>query len=615
MARGFSPLLLAGGDLKGAGRDAALVNLLSRAIVQQYSSPFAEPYLQGERGNKVLLIDDFEEAKLSLDAQRRVLRLCQDRFGTVVVFASDIIRVQDMTQTSETDPFAGFERCSMKAFGRFHRQKLIRAWLTLGREDDQGVQEGIDKRVARTDKTISTLMGKNVLPHFPVTILTLLQMMENKETTITASGAYGYLYEALLKLALAGVNPKDVDEKITYISGIGYAMFAARHPVPTEEDLRREHEAYCERYDMVRDFSKMVADLLNAEILVEYNGSFRFKYPYIFYYSVAKYFQDHASGLRRELYELADHIYGETNANVLIFYVYLTKDQDLIEHIVTEAARIYNNYKGCDMQGDVEFLNRLSATKPPPLELECGNTSSHQDDYNRRRDAAGESALDRATEDYEVRYDDELQEIIKITIAFKTLQILGQILRNFTGSLEGPLKLSITKECYALGMRTLYAILSIATSDIDRMRQYIGGLITERSGITDKQELATKTDDAISWLGTVAAFGAVKRVSYAVGHSDLTNTYRKIIEENNELSVQIIDAAIKLDHFERIPERELGKLEARVAKNDFADSVIRDLVADFLYFYSIDFPTMQKLGAQWGISVSTPKYLANRAKK
>jgi hypothetical protein len=359
----------------------------------------------------------------------------------------------------------------------------------------------------------------------------------------------------------------------------------------------------------------MLSDLIKAEVLVETRGSYRFKYPYEYYYSTAKYFQDHATSLRKELYNVADHLYGEANANVLIFYVYLTKDEELIRHLVEESKKIYTKHKPCDMQADVEVINKLAKMKPPPLILEAGGASDHRDDHNKRRDAVEDEGPTVEVEDADVTYNEQLQEIVKISIALKTLQILGQVLRNFTGSLEGPLKLSITTECYELGLRALTAILSFASSDIEGMRQYLGSLIAERTGITDSEELATKADDAIVWLGTACAFGMVKRISYAVGHSDLTNTYRRILENAGNLSIQVVDAAIKLDHFDRIPEKELNKLEPKVKKNYFAYSVIRDLVADHLYLYDVDFPTMQALGAKWDIGISAPQFLSNRSKK
>lgn len=406
-----------------------------------------------------------------------------------------------------------------------------------------------------------------------------------------------------------------MDEKITYLSGIGYAMFKKKRPELDEEEIRAEHDAYCDKYDMVRDFSKMMDDLLRAEVLVEEANVYRFKYPYELYYSTAKYFQINAASLRSELFAISDYIYGERNANVLIFYVYLTKDDALIGHIIENAKRIFGNHKECDMEADVEFMNLLASPTPTPLELEIGDASDRRDAFNKMRDEAKErnEALD--LEDDDVTYDDKLQILTKVLIAIKTLQILGQVLRNFTASLEGPLKLEMTRECYSLGLRTITAILSCCENDIPALRKYFGSLISERTGITDPKKLASRTQDVIVWMGTASAAGMVKRVSYAAGHVDLTKTYRRVLESDERLSVRIIDAAIRLDHFQHAPEDELDGLSKRVRKNGFAFTVIRELVGDYIYFFGRHFPALQRIGAQWGIAVTAPSLLGGRSKR
>jgi hypothetical protein len=218
-------------------------------------------------------------------------------------------------------------------------------------------------------------------------------------------------------------------------------------------------------------------------------------------------------------------------------------------------------------------------------------------------------------DDDDVAYHDALQSLTKVLIAMKTLQILGQILRNFTSSLEGPIKLEITRECYSLGLRTITAILSFCHQDVPGVRQYIGSLIAERTGITDPKKLAARTEDMIVWMGTLATHGMVKRVSFAVGHSDLTKTYRKVLDRDKRLSIQVIDAAMRLDHFEDPPEKELKQLSVKVRKNNFTYSVLRQIVADYIYFYDHDFSTMQRVGSHWDIAVNAPKYLATHSKK
>lgn len=54
------------------------------------------------------------------------------------------------------------------------------------------------------------------------------------------------------------------------------------------------------------------------------------------------------------------------------------------------------------------------------------------------------------------------------------------------------LKLEIVWQCYPLGSRSLSAILSTSSSDIDGLRQYLGSLVAERTGITDTKKLIAK---------------------------------------------------------------------------------------------------------------------------
>ena len=42
--------------------------------------------------------------------------------------------------------------------------------------------------------------------------------------------------------------------------------------------------------------------------------------------------------------------------------------------------------------------------------------------------------------------DDQIEGAIRINEALKTLQVMGQVLRNFPGSLEGDMKVDIAKQ-------------------------------------------------------------------------------------------------------------------------------------------------------------------------
>ena len=245
------------------------------------------------------------------------------------------------------------------------------------------------------------------------------------------------MVEALIKLALAasGSSSTEIDMQCTYLSGIAYSMFKGKRTAISEAMFRQAHDQYCDQFDMRRDFSKMTADLSRAGVILAGQGLYRFKYRYMLYYFVARYYQLSAPSLRDELREIADHIYNESNANILIYYLYLTKDADLIRQLADSAKRIYEEHQPCDMEGHVQFVNDLYKHTPPPLVLTSLDVRSHRDERNRREDEAADSeqahAPDAAEEQETYKYDRHLQDVVKINIALKTLSILGQIMRNF----------------------------------------------------------------------------------------------------------------------------------------------------------------------------------------
>ena len=102
----------------------------------------------------------------------------------------------------------------------------------------------------------------------------------------------------------------------------------------------------------------------------------RFKYKYAYCYFVAKYFQENIANregegdLRKKLREIADHVYFEDYANIIIFYVYLTKDREFIEYLLANANRIYKSYEPWNLTSHVEFVNRLGSD-PPRVSFTC----------------------------------------------------------------------------------------------------------------------------------------------------------------------------------------------------------------------------------------------------
>lgn len=614
------PVSLSGKEIHGKNPEAALKREIKEAIKDQYSGDVLERHTQTGRHRKVLIVDDWHKIRYNPKGQMAFLEAADKKFDSIICFVDDLFSLERLTATDER-PFERYEICEIKEFGHLRRGELIRKWQSLG-SDYSEQQADFAHNVAAIEATVNTVIGKNLLPSYPVIVLVILQAYETTRGSNTSAGSYGQMYEALITTALALVSKKAVDlgTKYTYLSRMAYYVFTRNKHELEVSDLDHIHKEYEDQYRIKISGEVILEQFETAQIICRHGDTVYFKYKYIYCYFVAKYFQDNianligAEELKTQLRDVADKVYVEDYMNIIIFYVYLTKDRELIQYLLANADRIYHEHEPCDLTVHVEFVNRLG-TDTRELVLPPTDPEQNRQNALRQKDEAEEVEAVTDEEVQVVKYDDKLADVLKINIALKNLRILGQILRNFPGALKADLKLDLTRASYQLGLRTLRAILLIAETDIDGLRGYIARLLRERRALEDKEELAEETDRVVISLTRNIAFGLIKRISYAVGLEELEETYKTLLEsDGSRLPVRVIDYAIKLDHFSKFPNSELHDIVGLVRKNAFALRLVRDLTADYLYLFPAEFRVRQQIGKLLNIKIS-PQLIGSESKK
>jgi predicted phosphodiesterase len=625
------PLFLSGSDLGGRVSQERLEKLIAQKVEEQYDSAALGRFRQLDPSRLLLLIDDFDQTNQTQANEHRLMTLLKHQFGNVIVTTSDTFRIRELTWAAAVnDPLRDFAMLEIKELGHRLRAHLIHKWLSLGREAASDVLT-LEFEVRATEKIITSLLGRNVVPPTAFNVLTLLHMIESANPQSTFDASYGALYEVLIKTSVAlaaGDSTKEIEPTFTYASLVAYRMYAEDRRRLSESDLRRIHSDYVERFQYKSDFQKMLKDLVRAKVLEQTDGICRFKYAHIFYYFVAKYFEraikrkdQHSAELRDKLKWMAERLHNQEYANVVLFYVHLTEDWETTTYIVEAAEQMFAKEEVADLQSDVEFVNRVQK-ETSKFVLPDTDIERHQEEYRRQKDEVeqedGHNAL---VLEADAKYDEQLSDMHKVNIAFKTLDVLGQVLRSLAPSFEGDQKLRLTHCCYNLGLRTLRRMLKIAEGNIDELRIYFAAIIKERCALDPQQlrphELVRRSDEAIIWLTHQCTFGTVKRLSFAVGHRQLADTYERVLSDNSQnMAVALVDLQIKIEHFATVPEFEITRIRDKAVGNPFAYAVLRQMIVDFLYLYRTDVRTLQKLGAMFTIQgVTSAEYLLGGNKR
>jgi len=322
--------------------------------------------------------------------------------------------------------------------------------------------------------------------------------------------------------------------------------------------------------------------------------------------------------LRTQLSYMVRCVHDEEYANILIFYIYMTKDRDLINQMLEVASRIYAEKEPARLTSDIEFVNRLRSRSPDIL-LERRTIDENRDERRSQMDASQHDEQRDEQAVAKTEYADDISDALKIEFAFKSLHVIGQVVKNFPLDLKGDLKVALTKQSYELTLRTLRTYLSLIESNMAELLQLLDRALRGLQPFTKKsnEEIRDASQVAMIRLTEFAVFGMIKKLSLAVGVTDLKETYDQVREMSGEedIAARLIDLSIKLDHFGHIPEADVHDLERRLRTNLTAYTILKWLVAEFLNLFPCDYKTEQKMVQLFKFQHHVPKLAEKKVKK
>jgi len=622
----LSPVFVESADLAGYTRESLKI-AVERALTKQYSAEAVDPYFKLPRDKRILILDNFQEYDFNGKAQARLLEEIRSLFESIIIFADDLFRYQELSNEGQNaPPLFDFDHCELKPMGFKLRHNLIQKWVLLGQEY-QITETNAFWEVERRERVINTILDEQLIPPYPLLVLLVLQAGEIDANQPISSGTYGYLNDFLIRRALANVSKQvtDIGTMPSFLGHLAYAYFKVDAEYLSKTEFEKITSHYIDDYGLPHTPGAILSTLTDAQLLTDISAGVKFKYHHYYCYFVARYFSEHLEsrqdvsfrdGLRQELRSVANNIYFEPSVNILTFYFYFKKDEELIEYLLANSRKIYAGREPCNFESHIEFINLLY-DKKPRRSLPQATPSEQQNELRTRMDA-GQQNIQPGSEQRpsKVQYADDLQDYLKINIALKTMQVLGQVLKDSPGQLPAKLKSDIAEECYSIGLRTLRAVLLSAELNLDSFERAIEELIKDRRAEDPTAILPRDAKQVMLRLCLSAGVGVIKRISTAVGHNQLEKTYLEVVARfNNSLSVELIDLAVKMEHFQELEFRRIeGVVQSRLRDNIFGYQIVQELVYSHYSLFPSNREDRQKICGLVGITSENARFLDSRLK-
>ena len=606
--RGFVPVYIDGASFSPQRGDR-LYEQLYRKFVDEYGPASEDKYRQLERPRRVLIIDNFHKIRLQAGESERLLDTLERFAGRVVLFTNDLAHALGEILKAEAviEERASFAHYRIMPFGYSKRIDLTTRWFTLGGKLDD---EQLARRLTEAEDRMEVVLGKNFVPAFPIFLLALLQGLESASQADVVASTYGYFYEIFIKSTLAKHSTNaQVNVRYTYLTHLAWRMYRNGALEITEGDLETFHNEYVATFDLSLPYRDIKVDLLDRLVLWHHSDSYGFKYQFFYYYFVARYITRLLTSERAEatavIDDLTSNLDDEEKANVLLFVVHLSPDPMIVEKMIATAK---GQFAECDiarLEADVDFLNEFAEL---PLELDYQEAPFTE---NRREMAAHRDRLDRATDERAVAKETEAQVqhefdamqrmLNRLLTGLKTLQILGQVLKNHPASFLGELKERAAVECFSLGFRVLGNMLTMLREGrTEIVQQSIEAIRAERPHEDDERVLRL-ANSVVFGLGLLGSFGIIKRIGNAVGSPELAKTYARVADALPFLSTRLANMSIRLDGAE-FPRGELIKLAEEVEDGLLTSKLLRWLVFSHVNLFPTNFRDRQQVFEAVGIT-------------
>lgn len=431
--KGFVPVYikdeaeLLQGDLKSR---------VERTFKDQYSTEYELNDYDIKRC--VPIVDDFHKAKHKESVIEKL-----SSFEQIVIIVDAIFDIDLLQEKTVVD----FDRYTIKQLKPSLRNALIRKWISVsetGEQDPEFINSDymlVDERMRAVDDALGKVLGKGIMPAYPFFVLTLLSNYDsigkplNEEIT-----SQGYCYQALIVLFLSkeGVKNESLDTYINFLTEFAHERYLHKAPL-SREAFKQFLSQYADEYNMVEKQDSLLKRLKSSGILrVSSLGNYDFNYPYLYYFFAGKYYSEHLDDREEEnrdaLSELdfiLDNLHKNENAYIAIFMVHHSKDKSLIGKMLLRADSLFKDYEPATMSMEEMSFFRQDNVKRITIQ-DHNHPNEERIKELRRQDAAEETKQELDEMD-----DDEGSELsLELRRSMKTVEVLGRILSNRSGSIK-----------------------------------------------------------------------------------------------------------------------------------------------------------------------------------
>jgi len=560
--------------------------LVKKALKEQYDNKNVDLFFQLEK--KVLLLDNFHKSSLNSKYKKLLVEYFNSNFEVIIVTSDNTYSSKNVTE--EATSFKEYFKYKLLPLGHEKRSELIEQWLLIG-QNKYTIKEGeIFNKVKLRFNEINSLIGNRLMPSYPIFILTLLRSLDENLQNFSQT-SYANIYLVLIKAGLVKEGIKDdvLTSLLNILKELAFFMYDKNKSPFDRKDFERFILEYSSKYFRHKSLTndKILSVLCDSNILKFDDEYYVFSYKYIYFFLIAQKISTDIESHQELIYDLCNNIHLEINANILIFLSHHSKAQILIDNVVFTSEIPFEKASPLTLNKDDEFVKFITEFTN---EIKDEIIEDRNPKEEVKKELKEKDALERNKQNNEKNEENVLPpEAIEMNQAFRSVKIIGQIVKNQSGDFEKEKLIKLVEAAY----NTIFRFLGFYSEMLEKDKELLIEVIVDdikrkeeekRSsrGDVDVKMIEKKVRNILQFISWRICVDSMSNLMFAIGTKGQNELFDRVNSNIDSPASKIVTFSIKT-FYDKIDTKELEKLFRDVKDNYLAQCILREYIKRYLY--------------------------------
>ena len=580
-----------------------LKKVIGRSIESQYKN--FRSIDQIERSRKAILIDCYDAIGARSKGLDSIFQCLDEQFGTIVITCDEALNSALSTTGNKIPYIDQFRKYELQDFDCNLRLQLIKKWYS--HNSCRSIQE-LDSVVHKTENVITTVLGKNLVPSRPLYLLTLLQSTVSMANDDLHNSGMTYYYQYLISKSLdeLGVGKGLFDELFSYLSNLAWFYRGNDSESIDDMEFREFNTQFSNKYTSV-NFEKQLRILLKSKILTSDGGFYRFTYPYIKYFFLGKYFADHIDDVEivSIISDLCANLGDRESAHLILFLTHHKNSEWVIDSISQNLSTCFIDHEPIKFDDDTSYFNDLIGSVSEIVISDLNVEESQKE--QRQLKGEMEKKSDQAELDAKASQDNEM--VLDTYRLLRSSEVLGQILKNYYGSITRDKKAHYLEETISAPLRLLTFFLHKTVRDPNDLAKKLEVTLKNKNKDLSENECKEISAAFISEFLRAVCTGIVAKISENIAAEKLRDDLSKLVENEGSNSYKLVQAATYLTTPGKLPMERLRKIAKDVEGNTLAFKILQTLAVFHIKMFHTPYKEKQQLGSLLKVNFGESKLL------